>query len=92
LSGASSFPKIANEGGFLGVVYRKNVQASLAADTGGGHANFFSNSLIFLLLCSLSICYIPRVLLPGAASAGRAASTKSWLNGETQNGLQPCGL
>jgi hypothetical protein len=92
LSGTSSFPKIANEGGFLGVVYRKNAQAGLASDTGGGHNIFFSNSFIFLLLCSLSICYIPRVLLPGAAPVGRATSTKSWLTGETQNGLQPCGL
>jgi hypothetical protein len=92
LSGTSSFPKIANEGGFVDVVYRKNAQAGLASDTGGDHAIFFSNSFIFLLLCSLFICYIPRVLLPGAASAGGAASNKSLLAGETRNGLQPCGL
>jgi hypothetical protein len=92
LSGTSSFPKIANEGGFLGVVYRKNAEAGLAAGISAVTPFFFQIPSFFYLLCSLSICYIPRVLLPGAAPAGRATSTKSWLNGETQNGLQPCGL
>ena len=48
--------------------------------------------LIFLLLRSLYICYIVRVLQPGAASAGGAASVKGLPAGETRNGLQPCGL
>ena len=53
--------------------------------------DFSLRSIIFLLLCSLYICYIVRVLQPGAAPAGGAASTKSWLAGETRNGLQLCG-
>ena len=54
--------------------------------------DFSLKSVIFLLLCSLYICYIVRVLQPGAASAEGAASNKSLPAGETRNGLQPCGL